>query len=257
MTITPTRAALLGAALMMGAPLDAQVPEHEWAAARYEVTLLDDGSDAWHNASIEIGARRFRLTPIARVNLASRDGARAAQFEGDAYPAWPGVGYAYLSAAWSPEGRPFPDSRLAGEFFLVLPAAFEVSAGFIRLDYPGATVPIWLGSVGKYIGNYWLTARQYWLPEQDAFSFALAGRRYFRAGDEFVTARLIRGSAPETLLTEEDIGRLESYTALVDGQLRLNRRWLALPTASITSEELSGDRARTRGTLGFGLMYRF
>lgn len=238
-------------------PAGAQTRDHEWTAARYELTLLDDGSDAWHAGSLEVGARRVRLSAVGRVNHASRFGRAALQVEGEAYPAWPGIGYAYLALGWSPNGLPFPELRGAAEFFAVLPAAFEASVGYNHSEYEGGAVPIWASSVGKYAGNYWFSLRTYWLPEQKEISVALIGRRYFAAGDEFVTARLVRGTAPETLTSAADAVRVESFSVIADAQVRVARRWLVLPQGSLTSEELSGSRSRVRGALGVGVMYRF
>lgn len=247
----------LAALVVPADPVVAQTRYYEWSATRYEATFLDDGSDPWHAASVEVGARRVRLSAVGRVNYASRFGREAVQIEGEAYPAWPGLGYAYLALGWSPEGAPFPEVRAAAEFFAALPSAFEASLGYIHNEYEGGAVPIWAGSLGKYVGNYWLSVRPYWLPEQEELSVALVGRRYLHAGDEFVTMRLVRGTAPETLASAADAARVESYSLIADAQLRVARRWLVLPQASFTTEELSGDRSRVRGALGMGVMYRF
>lgn len=248
-------AALLGLAAA-ASPGGAQATGQEWSAARYDVTLLDDGSDAWHHASLEVGARRARLTPIARAAYASRFGQESFQLEGDLYPTWPGVGYAYLSAAWSP-GAPFPDLRLAVEAFAGLPRGFEASAGIVHLDFDGERIPIVLGSVSKYFGSYSLSVRPYWLPRDSEVAVAGVLRRYLTAADEHMTLRLVRGSAPETLATAADADRLESLTIRFDAQLRVTDRWLLLPAAELNSEDLPSGSARLRTTIGIGAMYVF
>lgn len=255
----PAVAAAVAALLVLVAvasPCAAQTPGGSWSAARYELTVLDDDSDAWHHAAVEVGARRTRLTPIARVSFASRFGAESLQLEGDLYPTWPGVGYAYLSAGWS-AAAPFPDLRLAAEIFASLPRAFEVSAGVTYLEFDDDGIPILVGSASKYFGRYWLSVRPSWLPQDDAFALAGIGRRYMGHPDEHVTLRLVRGTTPETLETVADLDRLESLTVRLDAQLRVAERWLLLPLAGLTSEELPNGRGRMRTSFGVGVMYVF
>lgn len=254
----PPAITLLALALSTaGVPAAAQTPDQEWASTRYELTLLDDGSDAWQLAAVEVGSRRARLTPIARLSYASRFGGESYQVEGDLYPAWPGTGYAYLSAGWSP-GAPFPDLRLAAEGFAVLPRGFEISAGLAHLAFGETDIPILVGSLSKYVGRYWLSLRPYWLPQDDQLSMAAIGRRYLsEEADEFVTLRLLYGTAPETLETAADVQRLESLNLHADARLRIARRWLVLPLAAVTSEELPNRRGRLRTSLGIGAMYVF
>lgn len=242
--------------LSASSPAKAQSRTYDWAAARYEATLLDDGSDPWHLSSLEAGTRRERVSGIARLNHAARFAAQAFQLEVDAYPSWPGRGYAYLSAGYG-AGAPFPRLRLAGEAYAVLPRAFEVSVGGTYLDFEDDEVPIVTGALGKYSGNYWFSLRPYWLPDRSDFSIGLTARRYFATADDYVTLRLVRGSSPENLLVASDAERLQSVGVHADAQIRVGGRWLILPRAGLMSEELSGDRRRTRTSLGFGVSYRF
>ena len=256
--VSPRTAVLLvaAAASLHAAPAAAQQGDHEWAAARYEATLFDDGSDAWHYASLEVGARRARLTPIARVNVASRNGGEGIQLEADLYPAWPGLGYAYLSGAWS-ASAPFPELRAAGEMFVSLPSAWETSAGAIYMDFDDDDVTIAVGSISKYAGNYWLSVRPSWAFEPEEFAIALVARRYLRTAGEFVTVRGLFGTTPETIETEEDAARTASFGVLADAQLEVSDSWLVLPLAGLATEELAGGEHRLRASLGVGAMLRF
>ena len=263
--------ALVGAMLVLGAaPLGAQqaprpIPDatpdatpwtYEWTAARYELTLLDDDSGPWQYGSLEAGMRRPRLTPVGRVNVASRNDEEGVQLEADLYPVWPNVGYAYLSGAWS-AGAPFPELRGAGELFVALPADFEASAGLIYMDFSPGDVTIYVGSLSKYIGNYWLSARPGWTDSGDEFSLTLLARRYLDQPDEFVTVRLLYGTTPETLRTTDDVARLESRGMQADAQLFVAPRWLLLPIVSVMSEQVAGGSERLRASAGVGAMYRF
>lgn len=248
-------AGLLG--LLSAAPAAAQETSDAWSAARYHAALFDDGTQAWHYGSIEAGVHRPRVTPIARVNWASRFGREAIQLEADLYPTWPGVGYAYLSAAWGMD-LPFPGLRLAGEAYVSLPAAYEVSAGLIYMEFDAADAMVLVGSVGKYIGSYWISMRPSVETESGNLAVTLITRRYLDAADEFISLRLLAGSTPEEIERRSGsaaaIGTIGIQT---DGQFEIAPRWQLLPLAGVISDERpTGDR-RLRISLGLGAMYRF
>ena len=251
----------LSLALLLGAvPVAAQETHQEWVATRYEVSLFDGGDEPWQLASVEAGSRGLRLTPIARVNWASRFEEDGVQLEADLYPAWPGVGYAYLSAGWS-AGLPFPELRIAGELFATLPSAFEASAGVIWMDF-AEDATILVGSLSRYAGNYWFAVRPSWALETEDAALSLLARRYLRTPGEFVTVRLLAGSTPEEIATRGT--RLESVGVQADAQLELSRRWLVLPLAGVMMTQApsgGGDPpcgcTDLRYTLGIGGMYRF
>ena len=240
----------------------AQERHHEWVATRYEASFVDgvgealgSGLDTWHYASLEAGARRARLTSIVRGNWASRFDNDGFQLEADLYPSWPGLGYAYFSGGWS-DGGVFPDMRLAGELFASLPAAFEASAGLIYMDFGGDDIEIVVGSVSKYAGNYWLSARPSWTAGDSDFAVTLIARRYLRTPGEFVTVRFLGGTIAEEILTRGN-SSLETVGVQADAQLELTPRFLVLPLVAVVREELSSGEARMRYSLGAGGMLRF
>lgn len=245
------------ALLAAASPAGAQELHDDWATVRYELTRFDDDADPWQYGSLELGARRPRLTPVGRVNWASRFGEDGYQLEADLYPARAGLGYAYLSAAWS-EGAPFPELRLAGELYASLPHAFEASAGVVYMDFGSDDVTVLVGSISKYAGNYWIALRPSWTTVGSELAGTLLARRYLRTAGEFVTVRLFAGSTPEEIETRGT--RLETLGMQADGQIELSRRWLVLPLASIAREEVTGAAgadARLRVSAGIGAMYRF
>lgn len=257
--IPSSRGAIVALAALhaIAAPAAGQQIHHEWVAARYEYTHLDDTAEPWQYGSVEAGVRRARLTSIGRLNLASRFGDSGQQIEVDLYPARAGLGYAYLSGAWS-EGGPFPDLRLAAELFATLPRAYEASAGVVYMDFGGDDVSILVASLGRYMGNYWVAVRPSYTTVGSELAVTLTARRYLRTPGEFVTARLFAGSTPEEIATRGT--RLETLGVQADGQLELTRRWLILPLVAVAREEVSGgdeEGTRLRLTAGIGAMYRF
>lgn len=241
--------------LVLPAPLAAQELQREWAATRYEASLFGDETDTWHYGSVEVGARRTRLTPIARVNWASRFEQEGYQLETELYPAWPGLGYATLTAAWS-KGAPFPELRASAEAFASLPDAFEASAGVIYMDFEADDVATIVGSLSKYVGNYWLAARPSFTTGSGDLAVTLVTRRYLRSAGEFLTLRVLSGRTAEEVIARGNTS-LETIGLQADAQLEVTRSWLVLPLAGIAREEIPGGDARTRYSLGVGAMYRF
>ena len=257
-----TRISACSALVLLAGPAAGQEMHHEWAATRYELSFfeteapaLGDEIETWHHASVEAGARRARLTSIVRGNWATRFNDDGIQLEADLYPSWPGRGYAYFSGAWS-DGGVFPDMRLAGELFASLPSALEASAGVVYMDFGGDDVTLAVGSLSKYTGNYWLSARPIWTTGEGDFALTLIGRRYLRTPGEFVTLRLLGGTTPEEVVTRGHTS-LETFGAQADAQLELTRRFLVLPLVAVAREELSTGDTRMRYSVGVGGMYRF
>lgn len=253
----PRTAALSAAAMIVcAAPAGAQEADPAWTATRYELSLPEAG-DAWHLASVEAGLRRARLTPVARVSWASRFGAESVQLEADLYPALPGVGYAYLSAAAS-GGAPFPELRLAAEAYATLPAGFEASAGVVHMGFDSDHVLVAVGSASKYAGNYWLSVRPSWTTSTEEFAVSLIARRYLRSAAEHLTIRLLAGSTPEEIARggTGPAADLSTLGLRADGQIGMDGRWSVLPHAGLILEESAGDR-RWRPSVGLGLLYRF
>jgi len=253
----PLAALAIAASFALPLPAAAQEPpDYHWLAARYEWTTFDDATSDWHHASAEYGRRTPVGTLIGRANWAERSGNAAPQVELDAYPVWPGFGYAYLSIGYATD-LPFPDLRLAGELYVSLPRAWEASLGVVRFDFDDDDVNVIVGSLSHYVGNYWIALRPQWLPEGDDYSVTALARRYFSGPDDWITARLTYGTTSDEIVTQADIVRLRTLGASVQGRVPLGERWRILPEAGVFSEELPGDRERLRVSLGIGLLRRF
>jgi YaiO family outer membrane protein len=222
-------------------------------SVEYQYIHFDTVFSDWQLASASLSARWKPVTAIGRVNYAHRFDASAWQFEGDLYPRF-GRGYAYLSAAYSPD-ESFPEWRLGGEVFLSLPAAFEVSAGVRELRFEDDDVRIWTGSVGKYVGNYYTSVRPY-VSDRDegtATTVIWTTRRYLADADNYLGLSLGYGAGPVATSTVAEVRRGDSFRAGVEGVHTLRNGFGWQWNALFEREDLGDDGHRNRVGVGIGL----
>jgi YaiO family outer membrane protein len=146
-----------------------------------------------------------RITPygtvIGRINLADRRRTSKVQYEIEAYPSIMSGIYGYFNYGYSsPAGALlFPQHRLGLEVFFSLPYSFEASLGTRHLFFSKKPVNIYTGSVGYYIGNYWLSLRSYITPGNVSFSRSLSfTTRYYIGGNgDYLYGRVGGGVSPD------------------------------------------------------------
>ena len=214
--------------------------------------------DPWTLASVSLGHRDARGSLIGRVNIANRFNTTGAQFEADAYPSLGGSSYAYLNAGYS-NATIFPAWRFGGEIFSNLPNAYEASLGFRQLRFRGAPVTLFTGSVGKYIGNYWFSARPYLRSKDSGLSASvgLTARRYYETADEYIGARISYGSASSDRVIATELARTNALAADVHGSHRLAQRLFGTWTLGYEREEIVVGRFRNRVEIDGGFRVDF
>lgn len=227
-------------------------------ATEFSYVPFQGDMDAWQLGSLSLGRRDLRGTFIARANYARRFGTAGTQIEVDAYPRLSQSFYAYLNAGYS-GATVFPEWRFGGELFANFPNAWEGSAGFRQLRFSGPDVTLYTGSVGKYVGNYWLSLRPF-VRSMDAgtsTSATLTGRRYFADADHFVGARVGFGSSPSDQITPQDIQRTNSFSIGLHGSGGPWESVIASWSAGYDREELSAGQTRRSWPVSVGLMFVF
>ncbi|HVZ77666.1 MAG TPA: YaiO family outer membrane beta-barrel protein, partial [Gemmatimonadaceae bacterium] len=195
---------------------------------------------------------------IARVNRAERFGSSGGQVEVDAYPHIAQGVYAYLNLGYSSASL-FPEWRSGGEIFTSLPSAYEASIGYRQLRFDGVPVTLFTGAVGKYSGNYWFSLRPY-VREKDnglSASASLTTRRYFADGDHYLGARVGFGSTPSDQLYQDQVSRVSSFSAAVQGSGDLVRSLLATWSLGYDREEITRGLVRNSVSLSAGIRASF
>jgi YaiO family outer membrane protein len=175
------------------------------------------------------------------------------------YPALWARNYGYINIGYS-DATIFPEWRGGAEFYQMLPAAFEASAGFRRLVFANSDVTLFTGSLSKYKGNYYTTLRSYASQhkgEGTSWSGALQVRRYFSTADEYITAVASYGESPEPDTIQEEINRLNSWGLRFNGQTMLGKSFILSGKAGYRDQQFASDVHRRSYFVGAGFGRKF
>jgi YaiO family outer membrane protein len=206
----------------------------------------------WQLGSLSYGRKTSAGTFIARANLASRYTRSGFQGEIDAFPRINANNYGYLNYGFS-QSTVFPKHRVGAEWYHNFPKSFEASAGARLLYFNKTPVDIYTVTVGKYLGNYWLSARAFITPDTTvtAVSGQLQMRRYFADPESYLGIRLGYGVSPDdnrNLVDSELASRLNLKTRSVRVEFnhRIKQVWIFNIAAVWGNEQL-----QTREYSGF------
>ena len=183
-----------------------------WQAnVAYGFDAFSDGRPAWRETRYSV-SRQTRIGSVAgRLYRAERFGTIDHQLEIDAYPRLREGTYAYVSGAFAPSPRLFPEYRFAGDIYQSLGGGFEASVGYRRMQFTNA-VNIYVGSLTKYRGAWMLTSRVFLTPGLVGTSTSVHGiaRRYWADGVGYVGVRYGRGAYRDEVRSLNDIEHLSS-----------------------------------------------
>jgi YaiO family outer membrane protein len=172
--------------------------------------------------------------------------------------------YGYLNYAFSGDAL-FPRHRYGAELFAGLPYSLEASVGMRHLSFSAnSQVTIYTGSVGYYVGNYWLSLRSYITPGENhsSVSAAFTARRYLRNPEHYYTVRIGAGFSPELINLQsaaKQFYNLQSQSVTIGYQQPLSRRWTVSGNLALGRQELlfsSGEYSNNIGT-SLTMKYRY
>ncbi len=228
------------------------------ARVEYTQDRFDKTFDPWHLVSVSLSRRQAFGTVIGRVNLARRFGQTAAQYEMDVYPKFGKGVYAYLNGGYS-DSPIFPKIRAGAELYTGLPKGFEASFGARRLRFTSSSVTIYTGSLGLYVGNYWISLRPYVTPGStgSSVSGSLSVRRYLEGADSYVGVQVGAGSAPDERYSTLEFYRLKSQRAGLDIQKRIGNGVGLLTSFGFENQQLDQGDSRKAFTFSAGISKRF
>jgi YaiO family outer membrane protein len=190
---------------------------------RYQYDDLSD-VDSWHDASVMLAQRTRLGSVIAGVNAARRYDDTGLQYELQAYPLLTRRSYLALNGAWSPSRSVFIPLRLSAEPYYNFASGWETSAGVRYFQTPGPDVFVYTGTLAKYFGNYWVSARPHLtgFSGDDSYGGELTGRRYFSHRYDYVGLLVSRSIGVS--LDALDPQRLTQRARLSGFLARLERR---------------------------------
>ena len=223
----------------------------------------------WYFGSTSIGRKFPKFGSIIfRYNYAQRYGRIGHQFEIDSYPTIVNGIYLYTNLGFSNKSN-FPLLRFTLEPYFKLPDAFEFSIGFRYLNFDDHRlvtfdqnkVMIYTGTIGKYVGNYWISFRPYLVPGsvQWSKSFNLTVRRYLSDEQNYLSLTVGTGYSPDEqqFIYNPFLYILKSYKANFEFQHRIGKRFIINLSPAYALEELTEGSYRTRITYDIGGSFLF
>ncbi|MCK3683023.1 YaiO family outer membrane beta-barrel protein [Maribellus sp. YY47] len=209
----------------------------------YTFDFFDDdfNRDPWQLLAVSYGRNTKLGTVIGRVNYARRFEENGLQLELDAYPKISENNYGYLNYGFS-DNALFPKNRYGAEWYHNFPHAFEGSLGIRLLDFRGSTVDIYTATLGKYIGNYWISLRSFVTPDSGGTSVSgfLSVRRYFSDSENYIGLRAGYGISPDDRRNPlETLDKLTLKTRSIRAEYNhiFNKIWTFNAAAVAGSEE--------------------
>jgi YaiO family outer membrane protein len=215
----------------------------------YASDRFSDAYDPMQYAYFQLSRRTALGSLFGRVNYSNRFGTRGLQVETDLYPRLADGVYAYLNYGFSNSDL-FPKHRAGAEVYTKLPASYEVSIGLRRLYFgPSSSVTIYTGSLGLYVGSYWLSFRPYAIPNDAGLSksASLTLRRYLGDAENFLSLRAGAGFSADERTIQSNTGfqgqtevfYLQSQTVGIGIQQSIVTYHLFVATFDVTNQELS------------------
>lgn len=188
--------------------------------ASYTYDWFSDVFDPWQKGHIQLSRKTPAGSIIGRLNYADRFEKTGLQPEIDFYPGIVDGLYGYLNFGYT-NNNLYPKYRVGAELYKRLPKGFEASAGFRHLRFQNGTVTIYTGSLSKYWGSWYFSARPYLTPSSAGVSRSinLTARRYTNGPENYVTFRSGFGFSPEERRFQDisgDIFLVESQYVGVD-----------------------------------------
>lgn len=186
-----------------------------------------------------------------RFNHAKRFDSYGSQFEVDLYPRISKSIYSYLNYGYSGSVL-FPEGRIGAELFFKLPKDMETSAGVRHMRFDHDTkIMMYTGSVGWYVGNYWLSIRPFITRDHatgTSVSATMFSRRYFKHAENYLELNAGVGFSP-------DLRRMQNATGLSENEIYLlksQRVGLACQKVLCTTWTINLSVDVARQELGFG-----
>ena len=225
----------------------------------YSLDSFNDGADSWHEFETSIGRETPAGSVIFRATSAARFGYRDQLIEVEAYPRLRAGTYAFVSFGGGTRDNLYPDYRAAVDLHQSLGRGVEVSGGYRRLQF-AAPVSIYVGSATKYVGQWALMERVFFVPggDSDSWSFHTESRRYVgSAGTSYVAATYSHGFNRDEPRGLGDSIQLRSNTVRGQANLDVSARARLMITVSTSRQERALRTPLWQTTVSAGTGFKF
>ena len=174
------------------------------ASARYE--YWSDGYPDRTYAYLQYGRIIKEHQLFFRLNSLWTNQQQGFQYEVDFYPKFGKRSYGYFNVAYS-NFKIFAKFRTAAEVFKGINNGWEFSLGLRTVHIPDYNIYAATGTVGKYLGNWYIYGRPTvnFLETGVSLSILLEGRLYSGDGKSYMSAMIFNGA---------DVGAVRDFNAI-------------------------------------------
>jgi len=229
-------------------------------------TVFDDRYEPMIFSGISFKHQTKYGSVIPSINYGNRSAKQGLQYDVSLYPKLAKRMYAFLNYGYS-NAPIYPNHKFAGDVYLGLPGAIEISAGGRHIITHTRNITSITNSLGHYRGNYYISLRSYITPKPDGLT-RLSGnilvRKYLRDAENYFGFNFGMGFSPELRQLTSGSELLAETLLYVESQrLSLAYQFTAKKSPniyatniSVRRQELAFDSSSFIWAISAGLTYK-
>jgi YaiO family outer membrane protein len=228
----------------------------------YSFTYFDKRfTQPWHLAGFSLGKQyRWGSTSIG-INYANRFGSNATEIELESYPSFAKGWYAYIGGASSLSSYGlFAKYRVGLSLYKSLGHGFELEAGFRHLRFSDNTT-VYVGGLGKYLGNSFVQLRSYLTPNSIGVSnsFTLSNRFYLSDNRfDYIGFSVGTGVSPDDKAQVNNlINQLQTFKVGAEYSKNVRQKTTLYLSLNWINEEYLTNTFGNQFGANFSIQYRF
>lgn len=226
--------------------------------AIYEFQAFSEQNMPWHTGTGAVQYTFDRGTVSLEAIATQRFGKNDQGLAIDSFlDLWPGA-YGNFRVQGVLDAEVLPQWDLLGEIYQSFLDTWEVSGAYRLMHYPASDVHFIQGSVGKYLGNWYLRAQPQLIfsPEGPGGILTLWGRYYYNTVDDYVELRTGFGRRIAVVGSDTGGAQLQGQTnvfGILTAQYFINPQLGFLSSLNYNYDDLFPNRFG----LSIGTKYRF
>lgn len=236
-----------------------QVHDVKWEMGLERSSIwFSDSRDSWREARMAARVGTVAGPVSVSASQAARGRLTDRIFEIEMFPRLNRLTYFHVMAGYSPEAELYARRRYGAELYRGLPARFEGSIGFRQYVF-GQRVDLITGSLGRYYGRWFLSARPF--VDRSAFgvstSLQVNAKRYLGRRGGYWNSRLGWGASPMEVRSVHEAGIRSSLSFFQDLYLPLPSGLQFRVSAGVASQNRRERGALRQYGLSGTLLYGF
>ena len=231
-------------------------------------------SRRWHMSSVGYGRRTSHGVFYGKVYWGDMIGTGeslfsnsvSTQYSLELYPEINEFNYFFLNYSFSNDNF-FPRTRLGFEYYHGFKNKFEISLGYRYLDFlltggNHLNINIYTGSLSKYLGKYWISARPYIVDNGTdlSYKYMLSIRRSLKKEESYLEMVLGTGVSPDNPLfytSGQNIPQLGSWRVELEWKQKVVNSFIFEIEGAYENAEYSKDVRRDQYSIRTSLSFLF